>query len=166
MPLARRMLPEIAAVDADGRAKRACVRAAGSVRECAMRPKFSMHAPVACMVACGARRAFLSRNIWILPFVCDLPIRFPASRSPGPGRSITLELMHCTVPLCNGKLCTSINRSGPILVLTTVLDDPRRADVKKDVKNYHGPTTSRENAIRKYQNFYPSVFLNFNGIMT
>jgi hypothetical protein len=38
----------------------------------------------------------------------------------------------------------------------------RRADVKKDVENYQGPTTSRENMIRK---FSPYVFLNFNGIM-
>jgi hypothetical protein len=40
-----------------------------------------------------------------------------------------------------------ISRSCLILVLATVLGRPRRADVKKDVKNDQGPTTSRENAI-------------------
>ena len=42
-----------------------------------------------------------------------------------------------TVPLWESKLF--ISRSCPILVLTTVLGRPRRADVKKDVKNYQGP---------------------------
>jgi hypothetical protein len=35
---------------------------------------------------------------------------------------------------------------------------PRRNDAKNDVKNYQGPTTFRENAIRKY--------LNLSVIMT
>ena len=52
-----------------------------------------------------------------------------------------------TVLLLNRKLF--INKSCPMLVLTTVLGRPRRTDVKTDVKNYQGPTTSRENAIRK-----------------
>jgi hypothetical protein len=42
-----------------------------------------------------------------------------------------------TVPLCDSKLF--ISRSCPILVLTTVMGRPRRADVEKDVKNYQGP---------------------------
>ena len=45
------------------------------------------------------------------------------------------------------------------LVLMTVQGRPRRADAKKSVKNYQGPTIYKENAIRKY-------LLNFNGIMT
>ena len=45
--------------------------------------------------------------------------------------------MQSTVPLCNSKLF--ISRSCPILVLTTVMGRPRRADVEKDVKNYQGP---------------------------
>jgi hypothetical protein len=52
----------------------------------------------------------------------------------------------CTVSLCKSKLF--IDRSCPILVLTTVLNRPRRADVINGVKNYQGPTTSRENAIQ------------------
>ena len=44
----------------------------------------------------------------------------------------------CTrVPLCESKLF--ISRSCLILVLTTVLGHPRRANVKKGVKNYQGP---------------------------
>ena len=35
---------------------------------------------------------------------------------------------------------------------------------KTDVKNYQGPTTSRENVIQKYQNFRYLVFLNFSVI--
>ena len=42
-----------------------------------------------------------------------------------------------TVSLCDSKLL--ISRSCPILVLTTVMGRPRRADVEKDVKNYQGP---------------------------
>ena len=42
-----------------------------------------------------------------------------------------------TVPLLKNKLFISI--SCPILVLTTVMGRPRRADVEKDVKNYQGP---------------------------
>ena len=44
-----------------------------------------------------------------------------------------------TVPLGESKVF--ISRSCPILVLTTVLHvgRPRRADVKKGVKNYHVP---------------------------
>jgi hypothetical protein len=49
--------------------------------------------------------------------------------------------------LCKTKLF--ISRSCPILVLTTVLGFPRRADLKKDVKNYQGSNTAPENAIRK-----------------
>jgi hypothetical protein len=45
-----------------------------------------------------------------------------------------------------------------ILVLTTVLGRPRRADVKRDVKNYQGPTTSLENVILKYLNFHHTFF--------
>jgi hypothetical protein len=56
-----------------------------------------------------------------------------------------------TIPLCESKLV--ISRSCLILVLTTVLGRPRRADVKNGVKNYHGPTTSLENAIPKHLNF-------------
>jgi hypothetical protein len=61
-----------------------------------------------------------------------------------------------TVPLCKSKLF--IGGSCPILVLTTVLGRPRHADAKNDVKNYQGPTTSRENAIRKYLNFLIRFF--------
>ena len=43
---------------------------------------------------------------------------------------------------------------------------PRRAYVKHDVKNYQGPTTSRENAIQKYINFRSTVFFFFAVIMT
>jgi hypothetical protein len=52
-----------------------------------------------------------------------------------------------TVPLC--KKILFISRSCRILVLTTVLGLPRRADVKNVVKNDQGPTISRENAILK-----------------
>jgi hypothetical protein len=64
----------------------------------------------------------------------------------------------CTVPLWNRKLF--ISRSCAILVLTTVLGRPRRADVENGVKTIHdqGPTTSRENAIRKYLNFPQTFF--------
>jgi hypothetical protein len=55
---------------------------------------------------------------------------------------------HSTVPLYESQLFISI--SCPILVLDLVLGRPRRADVKNVVKNYQVPTTSRENAIRKY----------------
>jgi hypothetical protein len=58
-----------------------------------------------------------------------------------------------TVSLFKSKLF--INRSCLILVLATVLGmvlgRPRRADDKNIVKNYQGPTTSGENAIRKYR---------------
>jgi hypothetical protein len=37
--------------------------------------------------------------------------------------------------------------------MTWVLGHPRRADAKVDIKNYHGPTTTRENVIRKYLSF-------------
>ena len=47
-----------------------------------------------------------------------------------------------------------------------VLGRPRHADVKNYAKNYEGPTTSQENAIRKHLNFPRTFFLNFNGIMT
>ena len=67
----------------------------------------------------------------------------------------TNGFMH-TVPLCKGKVF--IGRSCPILVLTTVLSRPRRADVMNGVKNYQGPTNSRENAIQKYQNFPRAFF--------
>jgi hypothetical protein len=60
-----------------------------------------------------------------------------------------------TVSLLKRKLF--ITRSCPIVVLTTVLGRPRRADVKNGVKNYQGPTTSLENAIPK---IFPYVFLN------
>jgi hypothetical protein len=55
------------------------------------------------------------------------------------------------------------NRSCPILVLTTTVlgRRPRRADDVKNgvtVKNYQGPTTFRENAIRKYLNFPHTFF--------
>jgi hypothetical protein len=60
--------------------------------------------------------------------------------------------------LWNRKLF--ISRFCPILVLTKVLGIPRRTDVKNDVKNYQGKTTSKKKAIRKY------VFLNFGVIMT
>jgi hypothetical protein len=53
----------------------------------------------------------------------------------------------CTVPLRKSKLF--ISRSCPILVLTTVLIRPRQADIKNSVKNYQGPPTFWENAIRK-----------------
>jgi hypothetical protein len=51
-----------------------------------------------------------------------------------------------------------ISRSCPFLVLTTVLRRPRHADCKNSVKNYQGPTTSWENAIRKYLNFPHTFF--------
>ena len=54
-----------------------------------------------------------------------------------------------TVSLYGIKLF--ISRPCPILVLTTVLGRRYRADVQNSVKNYQGPTTSRENAIQKYQ---------------
>jgi hypothetical protein len=69
-----------------------------------------------------------------------------------------------TVLLYKRKLF--ISRSCPILVLTTVLGLPRRADVKNGVNNYQGPTTSRENAIQKYLIFPQNVFLIFSVIMT
>ena len=53
------------------------------------------------------------------------------------GVSLTLSRREDTVPLCDSKLF--ISRSCPILVLTTVMGRPRRADVEKDVKNYQGP---------------------------
>ena len=61
-----------------------------------------------------------------------------------------------SVPLGNIKLF--ISGSCPILVLTKVLCCPRRADAKNDVKSYQGPTTSRENTIRKYSNFLICFF--------
>jgi hypothetical protein len=36
----------------------------------------------------------------------------------------------------------------------------RHTDAKNDVKNYQGPITSRENAIRKYPNV-PHTFFEF-----
>ena len=44
-----------------------------------------------------------------------------------------------TVSLSNSKLF--IGRSCPILVLTTILDRPRRADVKNCVKDCQRPKT-------------------------
>ena len=64
----------------------------------------------------------------------------------------------CTVLLQKSKLF--ISRSCPILVLTTVLGRPRRADVKNGVKIYQGAITSRQNAIRKYLNS-PIRFFKF-----
>jgi hypothetical protein len=61
------------------------------------------------------------------------PRRAPAAQPPD------------TVPLYKRKLF--ISRSCPILVLIYVLGRPRRADVKHELKNYQGPTTSLENAI-------------------
>jgi hypothetical protein len=55
----------------------------------------------------------------------------------------SIVLYHCV-----HKSNLLISRSCPILVLTTVMVSPRHADVKNGVKNYQGPTTSRENAIR------------------
>jgi hypothetical protein len=50
--------------------------------------------------------------------------------------------------------------------LTTVLrGQTRRVDIKNGVKNYQGPTTSRENAIRKYLNFSHTLFLKKYEIM-
>jgi hypothetical protein len=46
--------------------------------------------------------------------------------------------LYCTI-VYHGKRKLSISRSCLILVLTTVLGRPRRADVKNDVKNYQGP---------------------------
>jgi hypothetical protein len=46
-----------------------------------------------------------------------------------------------------------ISGSCPILVLTTILGQPRHAGAKNDFKKYQGPTTSRENAIRVCLNF-------------
>jgi hypothetical protein len=44
---------------------------------------------------------------------------------------------------------------------------PRHTGAKNGVKNYQGPTTSRENAIQKYH-FHLTFFfvVNFNVIMT
>ena len=69
-----------------------------------------------------------------------------------------LHQMQCTVPLRKSKLF--ISESCPILVLTTILSNLCRANTKNDTTIYQGPTTSRENAVRKYQNFPPHVFLN------
>ena len=65
--------------------------------------------------------------------------------------------MQCTVPLRKSKLF--ISESCPILVLTTILGNPRRANghAKNDPTNYQGTTTSRENAIRKYI-IFPHTF--------
>ena len=52
-------------------------------------------------------------------------------------------LIVCTVPLCESILYIS----GPY--------------PKNDVKNYQGPTTSRENPIRKYLNSPTTFFFNF-----
>ena len=62
-----------------------------------------------------------------------------------------------TVPLGDSKVV--ISGSCPILVLTTVLGRPRRADFENGIKNYQGPTTSRENTIGKYglQYKYPGT---------
>jgi hypothetical protein len=54
--------------------------------------------------------------------------------------------------------------SCPILVLahddlSMVMGRPPHADAKSGVKKYQGPTTSRENMIRKHQNFSRSYFL-------
>jgi hypothetical protein len=69
-----------------------------------------------------------------------------------------------TAPLYKSKLF--IGRSCPILVLIIVLGRPRGADVKNELKNYQGPTTSRENSIRKYLNLPHMSFLNFSAITT
>jgi hypothetical protein len=61
---------------------------------------------------------------------------------------------YCTIVM--RKLFISI--SCPILVLTTVLGLSRRADFKNIIKNYQGPTASRENTIRKYPNFPYTFF--------
>ena len=55
----------------------------------------------------------------------------------GPKKKLLVFWFTATVSLCNSKLF--ISRSCPILVLTTVMGRPRRADVEKDVKNYQGP---------------------------
>ena len=68
-------------------------------------------------------------------------------------------LKAATVTLRNNKLF--IIRYCPSLVLTTVPGRARQADAKHSVKNYQGPTTSRENAIQKYLNF-PHTFFYFN----
>ena len=55
-----------------------------------------------------------------------------------------------TVPLYMKNIF--ISRSCLTLVLTTVMSLPRHTDPKKGVQSYEGPTTGRENAIRKYIN--------------
>jgi hypothetical protein len=65
----------------------------------------------------------------------------------------------CTVPLYDSKLF--ISRSCLILVLTTVLHRPRRADVKKDVKNYQVPTTAVLPEKMWFQNISPIRFFKF-----
>ena len=53
---------------------------------------------------------------------------------------------YCTIGLLN-KSKIFVNGSFPILVLTKVLCGPRRTDAETSLKNYHGPTTYRENDI-------------------
>ena len=50
---------------------------------------------------------------------------------------LCILVLYSTVPLYESKLF--ISRTCLILVLATVLGRPRRADVKKDAKNYQGP---------------------------
>ena len=45
------------------------------------------------------------------------------------------------------------------LLLTIVLGRLRRFDAKNVPKNYQGPTTSRENVIRKHLNFLIYIFI-------
>ena len=69
---------------------------------------------------------------------------------------LVLSKLESTVPLWKSKLF--ISRSFPILVLTTVLCRSRRADAKKDVKNYQGPKKKRSLAVFKTPKFPPYVF--------
>ena len=62
------------------------------------------------------------------------------------------DAMYCAIV----KIKLFISESCPILVLTTIL-----SNTKNDPTNYQGPTTSRENAIRKYQNFPHTFLKNF-----
>jgi hypothetical protein len=74
---------------------------------------------------------------------------------PGAG-SFDSSLCYCIIT----KIKLFITISCPILVLTTVLGCPRRADVNDGVKNYNGPTTYHRNKIPPY------VFFNISVIMT
>ena len=55
-----------------------------------------------------------------------------------------LRPARATVPLLQENIKVFISGSCPILVLTTVLNRPRRTDTKNDFKHHQGPTPSEK----------------------